>query len=180
MEVFAWFSTHPLVEHRCSRLCSSCVESMRWHGWCPGLFGNLACVLLLTFWLSSPFLVWLNSVASAEVTAGLAWGVICRWKCVVLRFALELMSSHFAVTLCSSQTCKPICLTCKKGWVWLNWGVKIKKKRVGFVLNIVLSCVSDCWVSCPVQVLTDSEKDDVGNLFKLAKLRHFLFSILFY
>lgn len=138
MEVFAWFSTHPLVEHRCSRLCSSCVESMRWHGWSPGLFGNLACVLLLTFWLSSPFLVWLNSVASAEVTAGLAWGCICRWKCVVLRFALELMSCHFAVTLCSSQTCKPLCLTCKKGWVWLNWGVKIKKKELA--LCSILSC----------------------------------------
>lgn len=38
-------------------------------------------------------------------------------------------------TLCSGQTWKPLCLTCKKGWVWLNLGVKIKK--VDFVLNIV-------------------------------------------
>lgn len=41
-------------------------------------------------------------------------------------------------TLCSSQTCKPLCLTCKKGWVWLNSGVEIKKKELA--LCSILSC----------------------------------------
>lgn len=63
-----------------------------------GLFGKLAHILLLTFWLSSPSLVWSNSVASPEVPADLAWD--CEFAAGnVMCFGLELMCCQFAVTL---------------------------------------------------------------------------------
>lgn len=63
---------------------------------------------------------------------------ICRWRCDVLRFGLELVCCHFAVTLSAAAKFENLsALPVKKCWVWLNSGVKILKE---LTLCLILSC----------------------------------------
>lgn len=89
--------------------------------------GTCSAAHLLAFF-SFPSLVKFSDLTSSHCRPGLG-PCICRWKCGVLRFPLELMSCHFAVTL--SAAAKPASLSAlpvKKAGFGLIQELRLKKK----------------------------------------------------